>query len=125
MQPSPRSLWSNSTLGTFVPPETCEGAGYVLRPQRSGILMPGARSPAAPGFLWRDEGPVERLSVTDLTYLSDDSVRRAYEQIRDELMADARLGTTFMGAAAKHRAEVLLTEIRRRGLNVPPISSPD
>ena len=59
--------------------------------------------------------------VTDLTYLSDDSIRRSYEHIRDELMADARSGTTFMGAAAKQRAEVLLTEIRRRGLNVPPI----
>lgn len=62
--------------------------------------------------------------MTDLTYLSDDSVRRAYEQIRDELMADARSGGTyrFMGPAAKARAEVLLTEIRRRGLNVPPIN---
>ena len=62
--------------------------------------------------------------MIDLTHLSDDSVRRAYEQIRDELMADASSGGTyqFMGAAAKARAEVLLTEIRRRGLNVPPIN---
>ena len=63
--------------------------------------------------------------MTYLTHLSDDSIRRSYEQIRDELMADARLGTTFMGAAARRRAEVLLTEIRRRGLNVPPINWPD
>ena len=41
--------------------------------------------------------------VTDLTYLSDDSIRRSYEHIRDELMADAKSGGTyrFMGAAAK------------------------
>src|SRR5581483_5356123 len=54
-------------------------------------------------------------SVTDLTHLGDESLRRAYEQIRDELMADARSAYRFMGAAAKTRAEVLFTEIRRRG----------
>ena len=62
--------------------------------------------------------------VTDLTYLSDDSIRRSYEHIRDELMADAKSGGTyqFMGAAAKTRADLLLTEICRRGLNVPQIN---
>ena len=60
----------------------------------------------------------------NVNYLSDDLVRRAYEHIRDELMADLRSGGNyrFMGAAAKARAEVLLAEIRRRGLNVLPIN---
>ena len=64
--------------------------------------------------------------MTDLTRLSDDLLRRAYEQIRGELTADASSGThRFMGAAAKARAEMLLTEIRRRGLNIAPINWPD
>ena len=79
--------------------------------------QPGAAPSASGCFLC-----VDKL-VTDLAYLSDDSIRRSYEHIRDELMADARSGGTyqFMGAAAKARADLLFTEIRRRGLNVPPI----
>ncbi len=65
--------------------------------------------------------------TTNFTYLSDHSVLRAYEHIRDELMADARSGGIyrFTDAAAEARAEALLTEIRRQGLNFPPISCLD
>jgi hypothetical protein len=59
----------------------------------------------------------------DFTALSDESVLRAYEHIRNEVMADARSGGMyrFMGQAAKDRANLLLTELNRRGLSVTPI----
>ncbi|HZS53025.1 MAG TPA: hypothetical protein VFA65_01375 [Bryobacteraceae bacterium] len=62
--------------------------------------------------------------MKDLSTLSDESLFRFYEDIRQQVMDDARLGGgyRFMGQAAKERADTLLTEIRRRGLNVPPIS---
>ena len=41
--------------------------------------------------------------VTDLTYLSDDSIRRSYEHIRDELMADAKSGGTYLSWAPQQR----------------------
>ncbi len=61
--------------------------------------------------------------MTDLTALSDESLRRAYEGIRDQVTADSRAGGTyrFMGQAARDRANVLLNEINRRGLSIPPI----
>lgn len=61
--------------------------------------------------------------MTDLTALSDESLRRAYEDIRAQVSADARSGGEyrFMGEAAKERANRLLAEIQRRGLNVTPI----
>ena len=113
-------------FGTTADLKTCEVTGNVLPPERAGIVMPGARSPRRRRVFSGRLKTWELLSVMDLNYLSDDSVRRAYEQIRDELMADARSGGPyrFMGAGAKARAEVLLTEIRRRGLNVPPINWP-
>lgn len=62
--------------------------------------------------------------MKDLIHLSDESLRRSYEHIRDELMTDTKSAYRFMGAAARARAELLFTEIRRRGLNVPPINWP-
>jgi hypothetical protein len=63
------------------------------------------------------------LRVTDLTALSNDSLLRSYEDIRTHVSADARHGGVyrFMGQAAKSRADLLLTEIRWRGLSVTPI----
>ena len=114
-------------FGTTAYLKTCEVAGTFSTPERGRLC--NAWSPLPPRrrvFSGRLKTG-EVLSVMDLAYLSDDLVRRAYEQIRDELMADARSGGPyrFMGAGAKARAEVLLTEIRRRGLNVPPINWPD
>ena len=113
-------------FGTTADHKTCEVTGNVLPPERAGIVMPGARSPRRRRVFSGRLKTWELLSVMDLNSLSDDLVRRAYEQIRDELMADARSGGPyrFMSAGAKARAEVLLTEIRRRGLNVPPINWP-
>lgn len=61
--------------------------------------------------------------MTELTALSDESLRRAYEDIRAQVLADARAGGKyrFMGQAAKDRANALLTEIHRRGLDTTPI----
>ena len=60
----------------------------------------------------------------DLTPLSNDTLLRAYEDIRTNVMMDVRSGGTyrFMGQAAKERADLLLAEIRRRGLSVPTIT---
>ena len=61
--------------------------------------------------------------MNDLTALSDDSVLRAFEDIRSHVTADVRSGGhRFMGEAAKKTADFLFEEIRRRGLNVQPIS---
>ena len=61
--------------------------------------------------------------MADLTTLSDESLFRAYEDIRRHVIADANAGATyrFMGQAARDRANLLLAEIQRRGLNVTPI----
>jgi len=57
------------------------------------------------------------LGVTDLTVLSNDFLLRSYEDIRTHVSADARHGGAYrlMGQAAKNHADLLLTEIRRRG----------
>ena len=59
----------------------------------------------------------------DLSALSNESLLRAYEDIRARVSADSRAGGAyrFMGQAAKDRANHLLTEIHRRGLSVDPI----
>ena len=61
--------------------------------------------------------------MTELTALSDDSLFRAYEHIRAQVTSDSATGGLyrFMGQAAKERANLLLTEINRRGLSVTPI----
>jgi hypothetical protein len=61
----------------------------------------------------------------DLSFLSDETVRRSYEYIRDQVAAD-RSGTyRYMGHAAKERANTLLDELRRRRLAVSPIDWPE
>jgi len=61
--------------------------------------------------------------MTDITALSDESLRRAYEDIRAHVSADSKSGGLyrFMGQAAKDRAHLLFSEIQRRGLMVTPI----
>jgi hypothetical protein len=60
--------------------------------------------------------------MTDLAGLTDETVLRAYEDIRTHVSADARgAGYRFMGRAARARADLLLTEIHRRGLSITPI----
>lgn len=61
--------------------------------------------------------------MSDLAALSDGSLLRYYEDIREQVAADSRPGNVyrFMGRAVQDRANVLLTEIQRRGLNVVPV----
>jgi hypothetical protein len=64
--------------------------------------------------------------MTDLTVLSDETLRRSYEEIREQVSADTRGGNyRFMGSAARARADLLLAEINRRGLSIIPIRWPD
>jgi hypothetical protein len=61
--------------------------------------------------------------MKDLNMLTDETLVQFYEQIRDQVAADARSGGRyrFMGLAAKERANMLLDELRRRRLVVSPI----
>ena len=61
--------------------------------------------------------------MTDLIALSDETLLRAYEDIRAHVMADLRSEGIyrFVGQSAKERADLLLAEIRRRGLSVTAI----
>ena len=65
--------------------------------------------------------------MKDWNLVTDDTVLRNYEFIRDQVAADVRsVGPyRFMGLAAKERANTLLEEIRRRRLAVSPIDWPD
>jgi hypothetical protein len=60
--------------------------------------------------------------MTELTVLTDETLRQYYEQIREQVSADNRSGLRFMGSEAKARADLLLAEIQRRGLNIAPIA---
>lgn len=55
--------------------------------------------------------------------LSDESLLTLYENIRQQVSADIRLGSRhrLVGEAAKRRAERLREEIDRRGLQIDPI----
>lgn len=63
--------------------------------------------------------------MLDLSRVSDESLLRYYEAIRVQVSADIRSGYRFLGEAARDHANVLLTEIHRRGLSVTPIYWPD
>jgi hypothetical protein len=63
--------------------------------------------------------------MTEKLYgLSDQSLLRYYEDLREQIAADLRSGYRFMGEPAKERANALLAEIRRRGLKVEHIYWP-
>ena len=55
--------------------------------------------------------------------LSDEGLLTLYENIRQQVSADIRLGSRhrLVGEAAKRRAERLREEIDRRGLQIAPI----
>ncbi len=59
----------------------------------------------------------------DIEILSDESLLTLYENIRQQVSADIRLGSRhrLVGEAAKQRAEQLRQEIDRRGLQIAPI----
>ena len=65
--------------------------------------------------------------MKDLNLLTDETVHQSYEQIRDQVAADARSDARyrFMGLAAKERANTLLDELRRRRMAVSPIDWPE
>jgi hypothetical protein len=56
--------------------------------------------------------------------LSDESVLKLYESIRQQVSADIRFGSKhrLLGEAVKQQAQRLREEIDRRGLQVTPIS---
>jgi hypothetical protein len=55
--------------------------------------------------------------------LTDQSLLTLYENIRQQLCADIRLGNRYrlVGETARQQAERLFKEIERRGLQVNPI----
>jgi hypothetical protein len=61
--------------------------------------------------------------MSDIRSLSDESVRRLYENIREQLAADARSGSRhrFVGETARQQAERLRAEMDRRRLTFNPI----
>jgi hypothetical protein len=52
--------------------------------------------------------------MTSISNLSEESLLRFYEAVREEIAADLRSDYRFMGEAAKKRADALLAEIRQR-----------
>ena len=54
------------------------------------------------------------MGVEDLT---DETVLRLYENIRQQVSADRTSGSRFVGETAKRRAQQLRDEIDRRRLN--------
>ena len=61
-----------------------------------------------------------------LERLSDESIVRMYDNIRNEVAADirTRVPQKLMGAAAKHRAEQLADEMKRRRIQFTLIDWP-
>jgi hypothetical protein len=61
--------------------------------------------------------------MSELQGLTDDSIRRLYNSIRDQVAKDAQSGSPhrFMGDTAKKHAERLREEMDRRRLKFTPI----
>jgi hypothetical protein len=78
---------------------------------------------AYPALLPIGEARPCRGRLMDIESLSDESVLRFYEDIRQQVVADLGAGNRyrFMGAAAKQQAERLRIEIDRRRLKCDPI----
>jgi hypothetical protein len=59
----------------------------------------------------------------DIQLLSDESLHRLYDNIRDQVAIDARSGSQhrFMGETARQQAERLREEMDRRRLRFDPI----
>ena len=63
--------------------------------------------------------------MSEFQGLTDDSIRRLYNSIRDQVAKDAQSGSPhrFMGDTAKQQAERLREEMDRRRLKFRPIES--
>ena len=61
--------------------------------------------------------------MNELRRLTDESIRRLYNSIREQVAQDARSGSPhrFMGDTARQRAERLREEMDRRRLKFTPI----
>lgn len=59
-----------------------------------------------------------------LERLGDQSILWMYNNIREQVMADAATGSRFVGEAAREQANRLQSEINRRGLKCGPINWP-
>ena len=61
--------------------------------------------------------------MSSIRILADDNVLRLYENIREQVSADIRLGSRhrLMGETAKQQAERLREELDRRRLQFTPI----
>jgi hypothetical protein len=59
-----------------------------------------------------------------LERLSDESIMRMYDCIRNELAADTRVPFPFMGESAKQRADELAAEMNRRRMRFTVIDWP-
>jgi hypothetical protein len=66
---------------------------------------------------------LESLYMSDIRSLTDEYVRRLYENIREQAAADARLGGRhrLIGETARQQAERLRAEMDRRRLKFTPI----
>jgi len=64
--------------------------------------------------------------MSHIQSLNDESILRLYESIREQVAADARMGTPhrFVGESAKQQAERLREELDRRRLRFLPIDWP-
>jgi hypothetical protein len=65
----------------------------------------------------------ESRCMSDIRCLTDDYVRRLYENIREQVAADTRSGSRhrFVGETARQQAERLRAEMDRRRLRYTPI----
>jgi hypothetical protein len=65
-------------------------------------------------------------NLTTLQDLTDESVLKLYESIRQQVAADIELGSKYrlLGETAKHQAERLRDELDRRRLRFTPIDWP-
>ena len=61
--------------------------------------------------------------MSDIQHLADESIRRLYENIREQVAADAQLSGRhrFMGETARQHAERLREEMDRRRLQFTQI----
>ncbi len=62
--------------------------------------------------------------MSSLDRLSDESIARMYDSIRNEIAADARVPQPLMGEAARQRAEELAAEMNRRRIRFTMIDWP-
>jgi hypothetical protein len=70
-----------------------------------------------------DGGIFESRYMNDIQQLTDESICRLYENIRDQVAADARTGSRhrLLGETARQQAERLCAEMDRRRLRFTPI----